>query len=97
MKSFKSFNEELTRSVLPDLEGHSTIKRSVHAFNEEVVKFKITSSEDGFHVFINDNQISENYTNLEDAEKDVKQVKQLLGDIVNEGITAGEIINEIDL
>ena len=51
----------------------------------------------GFHLFLNGQEVSDTYKSLKDAEKDTKDVKKLLSQMVNEGITVGEIFDEINL
>jgi hypothetical protein len=95
MKRFEVFSRELSEFRAP--KGHSLEKRDVHRLGEEKLELTITSEESAYYLFLNGQEVSETYNSLKDAENDSKEVKSLLSQMVNEGITVGEIIDEINL
>lgn len=97
MKRFDIFTKELTEAKFKTPKGHSVSKRNVERVGGETVEITITSSKMGFHLFLNGQEVSDTYKSLKDAEKDTKDVKKLLSQMVNEGITVGEIFDEINL
>jgi hypothetical protein len=97
MKSFAILSKELVESKFKTPKGHTVEKREVQRIGGEKVEITITSSKMGFHLFLNGQEASDTYKTLKDVEKDTRDVKKLLNQMVNEGITVGEIIHEINL
>lgn len=97
MKRFDIFSKELVENKFKTPTGHSLEKRDVQRIGGEKVEIAITSSKSGFHLFLNNQEVGDTYKSLKDAEKDTKDIKKLLSQMVNEGLKVGEIINEINL
>ena len=97
MKRFDVFSQELVEAKFKTPKGHSLEKRDVQRIGGEKVEITITSDKSGYHLFLNGQEVSDTYDSLKDAEKDTRDVKKLLSQMVNEGITVGEIIDEINL
>ena len=89
-------SEELLEAKFVAPEGHVVIKREVEKFGEETINIIYTECEEGITVFLNGQDIQETFEDEESLKVGMLEVKRMLKDMSEEGISIEEITNEIN-
>lgn len=97
MKTFLQISKELFEAKFKLPAGHDLIKTSVQKIDGEKIDMTFTSSKNGkqFHVFMDKQKLGD-YKTLKQAEKEVKDMNSVLGEMVSSGLNIKESINEIN-
>lgn len=97
MKTFLQISKELFEAKFKLPAGHSLIKTSVQKIDGVKIDITFTSSNGGkqFHVFMDKQKLGD-YKALKQAEKEVKDMNSVLGEMVSSGLNIKESINEIN-
>jgi len=98
MKTFSQISRELVEAKFKLPKGEEMVKRESQKIGGEKVEIVFTSSKDGkkFHVYLNDSKLGD-YKSLKQAEKEVKDMKGVLGQMESEGLNIKEVIDEINI
>ena len=96
MKSFSEMAVELheAKFICPD--GHTVIKRESYKLGEDNINIIYTECKEGITVFLNGHSIRETFEDQESLKIGMQNVKQILQDMSDEGISIEEITNEIN-
>ena len=95
MKTFSQISSELHEMKFKAPSGHEIVKKDVQKVDGERVNITYTKKGRKIHVFLNNQKIG-SYKDLDQAQKEVKTMKSVLGDMVSEGFTIKEILDEIN-
>ena len=97
MKTFSDVAQELQEATFKCPEGHDVIKREKLKFGEETINIIYTECEEGITVFLNGQDIQETFKDAESLKIGMQEVKKMLKDMSEEGISIEELINEINI
>jgi len=97
MKDFKELAQELheAKFVCPD--GHVLIRTESLKLDKEAINIHYTECKEGITVFLNGHEIQETFGDEESLKIGMQNVKQMLKDMSEEGISIEEITNEINI
>ena len=97
MKSFSEVAQELhaAKFVAPD--GHRELKRESLKYGDGAINIIYTECEEGITVFLNGHGIHETFEDEESLKVGMLEVKRMLKDMSEEGISIEEITNEINI
>ena len=90
-------SEELHEAKFDCPEGHVVSKREVEKFGEETINIIYTECEEGITLFLNGQDIQETFEDEESLKVGMQSVKNMLKDMVDEGISIEGIVNEINI
>ena len=97
MKDFKEIARELheAKFVCPD--GHTLLSRESLKLGGDAINIIYTECKEGITVFLNGNEIQETFEDQESLKIGMSNIKQMLKDMIEEGISIEEITNEINI
>ena len=96
MKTFSEISQELHEANFNAPEGHDILKNEKFKMGDEYINIIYTECEEGITVFLNGHEIQETFKDEESLKVGMLNVKQKLKDMSEEGISIGEITNEIN-
>ena len=97
MKSFSEVSTELHEATFKCPEGHVELKRESVKYGEETINIIYTECKEGITVFLNGHVIHETFEDEESLKVGMLEVKRMLKDMSEEGISIEEITNEINI
>lgn len=98
MKSFVRISRELNEAKVKLPSGHKELKTDIVKVGGKPTTITYTIAKGKVSVFVNGSDFTGGspYKNLAAAEKEFKDIKQVMQQMAEEGVTIEEIINEIN-
>jgi len=97
VKLFSEIAQELHEAKFMIPLGHTELKREIFQIGEESINIVYTECEEGITVFLNGLGIHETFEDEESLKVGMLEVKRMLKDMSEEGISIEEITNEINI
>ena len=97
MKSFSEVAQELHEAKFVAPDGHRELKRESLKYGDGAINIIYTECEEGITVFLNGHEIQETLEDEESLKIGMQEVKKMLKDMSEEGISIEEITNEINI
>ena len=97
MKSFSEVAQELHEAKFVAPDGHRELKRESLKYGDGAINIIYTECEEGITVFLNGHEIQETFEDEESLKIGMQEVKKMLKDMSEEGISIEELINEINI
>ena len=97
MKSFSEIAQELHEAKFVAPDGHRELKRESLKYGDGAINIIYTECEEGITVFLNGHEIQETFEDEESLKIGMQEVKKMLKDMSEEGISIEEITNEINI
>ena len=97
MKSFSEVAQELHEAKFVAPDGHRELKRESLKYGDGAINIINTECEEGITVFLNGHEIQETFEDEESLKIGMQEVKKMLKDMSEEGISIEEITNEINI
>tara|TARA_Y100000590_G_C15542056_1_gene947378 strand:- start:788 stop:1081 length:294 start_codon:yes stop_codon:yes gene_type:complete len=97
MKSFQEVAQELHEAKFQVPEGHVELRRESLKYGDSAINIIYTECEEGVTVFLNGQEIQETFEDEESLKIGMQEVKRMLKDMAEEGISIEEITNEINI
>ena len=97
MKSFSEVAQELHEAKFVAPDGHRELKRESLKYGDGAINIIYTECEEGITVFLNGHEIQETFEDKESLKIGMQEVKKMLKDMSEEGISIEEITNEINI
>tara|TARA_B100000524_G_scaffold273921_1_gene151644 strand:- start:316 stop:609 length:294 start_codon:yes stop_codon:yes gene_type:complete len=97
MKSFSEVAQELHEAKFVAPDGHRELKRESLKYGDGAINIIYTECEEGITVFLNGHEIQETFEDEESLKIGMQEVKKMLKDMSEEGISIEEITNEINI
>ena len=94
---FSEIAQELHEAKFMIPLGHTELKREIFQIGEESINIVYTECEEGITVFLNGHEIQETFEDEESLKIGMQEVKKMLKDMSEEGISIEEITNEINI
>ena len=94
---FSEIAQELHEAKFMIPLGHTELKREIFQIGEESINIVYTECEEGITVFLNGHGIHETFEDEESLKVGMLEVKRMLKDMSEEGISIEEITNEINI
>ena len=97
MKSFSEVAQELHEAKFVAPDGHRELKRESLKYGDGAINIIYTECEEGITVFLNGHEIQKTFEDEESLKIGMQEVKKMLKDMSEEGISIEEITNEINI
>lgn len=99
MKNFNDVIKDLRESVTLMPDEFFILKRDTFRLGEDVcnVIFAREGGSKNINIFLNNDKLDEEYPSLKVAEESFKHIRNMMNEMINEGISLEEIRNEINI
>ena len=99
MKKFNDVIKDLRESVTLMPAEFFVLKRDTFRLGEDVcnVIFAREGGNKNINIFLNNDKLDEEYPSLKVAEESFKHIRNMMNEMINEGISLEEIRNEINI
>ena len=97
MNSFSEVAQQLHEAKFVAPDGHRELKRESLKYGDGAINIIYTECEEGITVFLNGHEIQETFEDEESLKIGMQEVKKMLKDMSEEGISIEEITNEINI
>lgn len=97
MRSFSEVRKELVESISVIPENFFILERDSFRLGEEVVNVVFAREGKNVNIFLNNKLLDEDFSSVKSAKEEFKNIRNMMNEMINEGISLGEILNEINI
>jgi hypothetical protein len=97
MRSFSEVRKELVESISVIPENFFILERDSFRLGEEIVNVVFAREGKNVNIFLNNKLLDEDFSSVKSAKEEFKNIHNMMNEMINEGISLGEILNEINI
>lgn len=97
MRSFSEVRKELVESVSVIPENFFILERDSFRLGEEIVNVVFAREGKNVNIFLNNKLLDEDFSSVKSAKEEFKNIRNMMNEMINEGISLEEIRNEINI